>query len=76
MPSMQDSFPDTDLALLEKAVESYRSIDAWNDTPVMTEESFNRLQSVMTEAGELTKIADYGQVVNNTYARKAIETVK
>ena len=30
----------------------------------------------MTEAGELTKIADYGQVVNNTYARKAIETVK
>ena len=74
--AVQDSFPDTDLALLEKAVESYRSIDAWNDTPVMTEESFNRLQSVMTEAGELTKIADYGQVVNNTYARKAIETVK
>ena len=74
--AVQDSFPDTDLALLEKAVESYRSIDAWNDTPVMTEENFNRLQSVMTEAGELTKIADYGQVVNNTYARKAIETVK
>ena len=74
--AVQDSFPDTDPALLEKAVESYRSIDAWNDTPVMTEESFNRLQSVMTEAGELTKIADYGQVVNNTYAQKAIETVK
>ena len=62
--AVQDSFPDTDPALLEKAVESYRSIDAWNDTPVMT------------EAGELTKIADYGQVVNNTYAQKAIETVK
>lgn len=73
---VQGSFPDTDPALLEKAVESYRSIDAWNDTPVMTEESFNRLQAVMTEAGELTKTADYGQVVNNTFAQKAIETVK
>ncbi len=68
-----DQFPDTDLELLVKAVESYRSIDAWNENPVMSEESFNRLQSIMTEAGELTQIADYGQVVNNTFAEKAME---
>ena len=73
---VKDSFPDTDPALLEKAVESYRSIDAWNDTPVMTEDSFNRLQTVMTEAGELTKTADYSQVVNNTFAETAVKTVK
>lgn len=70
--AVKDSFPDTELSLLTKAVESYRSIDAWCETPAMTEESFNRLQSVMTEAGELTQIADYGQVVNNTFAEKAI----
>ncbi len=71
--AVKDSFPDTDLALLTKAVESYQSIDAWNETPFMSEESFNRLQSVMTEAGELKQIADYGKVVNNTFAKKAME---
>lgn len=71
--AVQDDFPDTDLELLTRSVESYQSIDAWNTDPTMSEESFNRLQSVMTEAGELTQIADYGQVVNNTFARKAKE---
>ncbi len=71
--AVQDSFADTDLELLTAAVESYRRIDAWNTDPVMSEESFNRLQSVMTEAGELKQIADYGQVVNNAFARKATE---
>ena len=67
--AVKDSFADTDLALLTAAVESYQAIDAWNTDPVMSEESFNRLQSVMTEAGELKQIADYGQVVNNTFAK-------
>ena len=54
--------------LLTASVASYRAIDAWNTDPVMSEESFNRLQTVMTEAGELTKTADYDKVVNNTFA--------
>ena len=71
-----DQFPDTELALLTKAVESYQSIDAWNTTPVMGKAGFDRLQSVMTEAGELAKTADYNKVVNNTFAEKAIENSK
>ena len=70
--AVEDSFPDTEFSMLVKAVASYQQIDAWSTDPVMSEESFNRLQSVMTEAGELTQIADYGQVVNNTYALKAM----
>ena len=66
-----DSFPDTSLEMLTRSVESYQSIDAWNTDPYMSEESFNRLQTVMTEAGELTKTADYDKVVNNTFAEKA-----
>lgn len=68
-----DQFPDTELALLEKAVESYRAIDAWNETPVMGKAGFDRLQSVMTEAGELTKTADFDKVVNNTFAETAVK---
>ncbi len=71
-----DQFPDTELALLEKSVKSYQSIDAWNTTPVMGKAGFDRLQSVMTEAGELAKTADYDKVVNNTFAEQAINTVK
>lgn len=71
-----DQFPDTELALLEKAVESYQAIDAWNTDPVMGKAGFDRLQSVMTEAGELTKTADYNKVVNNTFAEKAIKNAQ
>ena len=67
-----DQFPDTELSLLEKSVESYRAIDAWNTTPVMGKAGFDRLQSVMTEAGELAKTADFNKVVNNAFAEKAI----
>ncbi len=74
--TVADQFPDTDLALLTKAVESYQSIDAWNETPVMGKAGFDRLQSVMTEAGELGKTADYDKVVNNTFAETAIKNVK
>ena len=66
--AVKDSFPDTSVDLLVKSVASYRAIDAWNTDPVMTEESFDRLQTVMTEAGELSKPADFDKVVNNTFA--------
>jgi NitT/TauT family transport system substrate-binding protein len=62
-------FPDTDLALLTASAQSYRDIGAWCDTPVMTETSFNLLQQVMQEAGELTQTAPFDKVVNNTFAQ-------
>lgn len=66
--AVKDFFADTSIELLTASVASYRAIDAWNTDPVMSEESFNRLQAVMTQAGELTKTADYDKVVNNTFA--------
>lgn len=65
------SFPDTDLPLLTKSIQSYIDIDAWCDTPVMTEESFNRLQDVISSAGELEKRASFSDVVDNSFAEKA-----
>ena len=69
-------FPDTDLDMLTASIQSYMDIDAWSDTPVLKEESFNLLQKVMKEAGELEKEADYNKVINNSFAQKAIETIK
>ena len=61
-------FPDTDVETLSNAIQSYKDIDAWNDTPVLKEESFERLQEVMTSAGELEQKAPYDKIVNNKYA--------
>ena len=65
------SFPDADVKLLTTVVERYQKIGAWSETPVMTEESFERLQQVMTSAGELSAHAPFDKVVNNTFAEKA-----
>jgi NitT/TauT family transport system substrate-binding protein len=65
--SIQEFFPDTDLDLLENAVTSYRNIGAWNETPFMSEESFNLLQQIIYDAGELEEFAPYTDVVNNFY---------
>ncbi len=71
--ALVESFPGTSVEILEKVVARYRSIDAWNTTPVMSEEAFNRLQDVIEEAGELDKRVSFEALVDNTYARKAIE---
>lgn len=68
-----DQFPDTDVEMLASSVERYKSIDAWKTDPVMTEESYNRLQDIMEEAGELEKRAPFNKVINNTYAEKVIK---
>ena len=70
---IQDFFPDSDLDMLEKSIQSSKDIDAWNDTPVLEEEAFDRLQTVMEEAGELTEKAPYDVIVNNDFAKKAIQ---
>lgn len=62
------SFPDTDISTLEKVVERYRSIDAWNQTPIMTKESFDKLQDVIEQSGELTTRVSFETLVINDFA--------
>ena len=64
---IKDFFPDADVSILAKAIESYRQIDAWNTNPYMSEEDFNLLQDIIYSAGELEKYAPYDKVVNNFY---------
>lgn len=67
---IQEFFPSTSVESLEKSVQSYKDIDAWNETPVLKEDAFNKLQEIMTEAGELTQKAPYDKIVNNSFAEK------
>jgi len=63
-------FPDTSVESLENSIQSYKNIDAWNETPILKKEAFDKLQLIMTEAGELKTQAPYDKVVNNKYAEK------
>lgn len=73
---IKDFFPDTDVEMLATAIQSYMDIDAWKSDPILKKESFDLLQTVMKEAGELEKEGDYDKIVNNSYAEKAIKEVK
>jgi NitT/TauT family transport system substrate-binding protein len=64
-------FPDADPIILENAIARYKEIDAFSANPVMTRDSFDRLQRVMESAGELTQLAPFERLVNNTFAEKA-----
>ena len=70
--TIQEYFPSTSVESLEKSVESYKDIDAWNENPVLKQESFDKLQLIMTEAGELTQKAPYEKIVNNSFAEEVI----
>lgn len=68
--TIKDFFPDTDVKLLATVLKSYKDINAWKTSPEMKEESFDLLQTVMEEAGELDKRVPFDKVINNSYANK------
>lgn len=70
---IQEFFPDTTVDSLENSVQKYKDIDAWKENPILKQEAFDKLQEIMTEAGELEKKAPYDKVINNSYAEKVIK---
>ena len=66
-------FPDTSVPVLTQVVQRYKDIDAWNATPVMTQPSLERLETVMETAGVLDHAdwVDFDRLVDNSYAHNA-----
>jgi NitT/TauT family transport system substrate-binding protein len=71
--AIKASFPDTDEALLISAINRYRDQGSWAKTPVFTESAFDRLQDIMTDAGQLDQRAPYKDLVTNLYAEQALK---
>ena len=42
----------------------------------MKQEAFDRLQTVMENAGELSERADFENLVDNSFAQKAVDSIK
>lgn len=56
-------FPDVSITDLALIIERYKQIDSWYDTTLITEESFNHVQEIMKEAGELKNKVPYDKLV-------------
>ena len=68
--SLAPSFTGSSKESLKVGMQNYILADAWNSTPVMSEESFNRLVKMLKGAGELAQTAtpDYKKVINTNFA--------
>lgn len=63
-------FPSTTISSIETSLKSYKNINAWKTDLQATEASFNRLQDIMENAGELTNRAQFSDLVDNTIAKE------
>ena len=70
--SLIPSFTGSSTTTLTNAIISYKSIDAWCNTPIMNEDAFNRLLDIMTNAGELTTTVAFESIVDNSIAEQVL----
>jgi len=70
---IQPYFEDTDLEMITASVERYQAQDSFATEPLLTEETWENLQNIMDEAGELPKHAPYEDLVNTDIAKEVID---
>lgn len=70
--AIQPYFKDTDSAIIEKVVERYKSQGTYATDPILDEEEWNNLQTIMAEAGELPKRIDLNTLVDSSFAKNAM----
>lgn len=66
---IQPQFAETDYETLVTIIERYRTQDTWKTDCIFEEDSFELLQDILDEAGQLSQRADYGTLVNTEFAK-------
>lgn len=67
-------FKETDLETITAIVKRYYDQDTWKENLIFEKDSFELLQDILEDAGELTDRAAYEDLVQTEYARKACES--
>jgi NitT/TauT family transport system substrate-binding protein len=70
--AIQPYFKDTDIQIIEKVVDRYKSQGTYATNPILDKEEWNNLQNIMDEAGELPKRIDHETLVDNSFAEKVM----
>lgn len=74
-PYLTKYFEGTSTASIAASIQRYRDIDAWRTELTMSADSFNRLQDIIENAGELSRRATLEELTDNSYAEKAYKAV-
>lgn len=70
---IKPQFPETDEETIAAIVERYKSQDTWKNDTIFQEESFDLLQNILEEAGELNDRVPYDQLVTTEFSEKAVK---
>ncbi len=68
---IQPQFKETPLENITAIVERYKSQDTWKEDTIFESESFELLQNILEEAGELPKRVPYEDLVTTEFSKKA-----
>lgn len=66
-------FVDASPELLESCIQNYLKNDVWCETPCINESSFELMQEIMTQAGELDTKVNFDDLVTNKFALNSTE---
>lgn len=70
---IKPQFPENDLKTIETIVKRYQEQDTWKENLIFEEKSFELLEDILEDAGELEKRVPYDKLVNTEFAEKAAE---
>lgn len=71
--TIKPQFKETDEAALTAIVERYKAQDTWKSDTVFEKDSFDLLQNILEEAGELPARVPYEDLVVTDFARAAVK---
>lgn len=66
-------FPETDLETITTIVTRYYEQDTWKEDLIFEQESFELLQDILEESGELEERVPYEALVNTEFAEAAVK---
>ncbi len=70
---IQTQFEETDMESLKIIVDRYKVQDTWKENVVFNEDSFNLLEDILEEAGELKDHVPYDKLVNTKLAEEVMQ---
>ena len=68
-------FPGTDKEVIVKVIDNYKNIEAYSETPEVSEDGLNKLMDIIQGYDEslITERPDFNIIVNNLFAKQSIK---
>ena len=69
--TIKPQFKETEESVIATIVERYKAQDTWKENTIFEKESFDLLQNILEEAGELKARVPYEELVTTEYSKEA-----